>query len=425
MRFRLAYLTVSAFVWVYLPMPGLSSALAAPPDSFKWVTTVTSGKTWISGCKKVDALTGKAAATELKNCLDHLPTSLVWKKKDSTWSVTGCLEVDTELRRPIRETSTDRCAEALPVTAAWKDQLEKTCAEYTQEGYYFIRDVASARCSQYHRVLDVASQQPIIVQGAWLMGSVRLLIPEIMSLAPDSEVPSVVYSKYSAESIATSLVQRLRKMIDGRQEGSPFFNFFGASEITVAFNGRDFDRIHGGCFKNQHQTGSSSGIYDPNRRAMMEDAFIQAKLEAQYNPDPASVANDVRPKYSYLSLQESRPELSIASYSKRYGNVVALARDEVKVRSTFTPGDSLDTHGAGLHTFFLLDAPAQRTGGQYWEAQVWGPLCEKDVEAWLVNCPGIPPTDDVTLEKLKSSGIPVHSCIQNEYGFWEKGDPIG
>ncbi len=390
--------------------------------NFEWTEATTDGKTWISGCKKIETRSGNLiGATRLEECLGIFKTTFVWKKKDSTWSVTGCLEVDAEKRRPIREATIDQCLSVYPVTAAWQEKLETVCSEYTQEGYYFVRDVPNARCAEIHRVIDANSKQPQMVHRAWLGLSIGALIPEIMSLANAAVVPKEVYTKYPLEQVAISLVQRLRKLIDGKQEGTPYFNFLDHSEITIAFDSRNLEAIRSGCFKNQHQTGSSNGSYTPTGRADEEDRFIRAKLESTYSSDRSSVVHQIRPKYSFLSLQDYKSGMATMRYSAGYGNTFALIRDEVKLRSTFTPSDSLGSHGTTLKTFFLIDTPPKGSSDNYWETQIWGPLCEKDIEAWLIDCPGGGDTDDATIAKLKNTGIPVYTCEKNTFGFWKKG----
>ena len=40
----------------------------------------------------------------------------------------------------------------------------------------------------------------------------------------------------------------------------------------------------------------------------------------------------------------------------------------------------------------------------YFEAQVWGPLCMADVEYFLVGCPGMPLVSDAPFKSLKDLG---------------------
>ncbi len=257
-------------------------------------------------------------------------------------------------------------------------------------------------------------------------------VPEILSLPQDAVVPHAIYGKYSVDAIATALVQRLHRLVDGRTDGAPFFDFMGKTKITIAFDSKNLNSIMTGCFKNQHQTGTSRGMLAQATRASVEDHLLKLRLEDSYQSSPASIPNQIRPKYSYLSFQDFKAGMDSNTYLDRYGNTVALIKDEVKERSTFTPDDSLvvddGTEGNTVRTFFLLEKPPLGNEERYWEVQIWGTLCSQHVEAWLVNCPTSGTkklqTPASAIAELKATGIPVHQCEKNEFGFWKKGDEL-
>jgi hypothetical protein len=125
-----------------------------------------------------------------------------------------------------------------------------------------------------------------------------------------------------------------------------------------------------------------------------------------------------------------------------YGNVIAVFKDEVKNRTTFTPVDSLngnygldDRIGAGrvqAYTFkYRSNTPLPKTPDptddrlDYWEAQVWGKLSVRDVSYFLVSCPGDEAIADDAFESLKSTGVPIYQCeFVDDHSHFEKGNQI-
>lgn len=192
------------------------------------------------------------------------------------------------------------------------------------------------------------------------------------------------------------------------------FDFQKETRIVLQFSEKHIESISQKCFLNSHQTGNSQGVYTPEYRSQLEDEMIGSTLEPVYVHGLQNPVNKIRPKYAYLTFKKDAGELS-SKYDALYGNVFAVIKDEVKSRSTFTPGDSLamrrtQGHGKIAHTFSLKKNPGFKREGNYWEVQIWGKLCFSEVDKFLVNCPGMSKVSSQAFEKLKKTGVPVAEC---------------
>lgn len=133
-----------------------------------------------------------------------------------------------------------------------------------------------------------------------------------------------------------------------------------------------------GRFLSQHDTGDTSGEYDPEmRRDVEKQLFGTSKTEKR------------RPIYGYVD----HPGDSIADGNvETYGELKAVLKPSVRQRTTMTWGDSLD---ASTKPVALTDAAAGRfeeghtyLGGRrpgYIEAQYHGGLPTKDIEHLEIN----------------------------------------
>lgn len=85
-----------------------------------------------------------------------------------------------------------------------------------------------------------------------------------------------------------------------------------------------------GDLRNQFETGTSGGLYDPRLREIMEKDV----LGLDYNTRPAN-----RPVYGYVG--DAPSVLGDHAIARDYGNYSLVMHPQVKDRSTFSVGDSL------------------------------------------------------------------------------------
>lgn len=164
------------------------------------------------------------------------------------------------------------------------------------------------------------------------------------------------------------------------------------------------DIIQDGGFRNQHETGSSLGMYDPDGRAQAESRAFGIDRDA----DPEDF-----PIYGYLQPRGDPANDGVVAYdweSRRqettaegYGDVRFILHDNVKDDATFTVGDSLAPMNEGRiqpapvnePTIFASDdqmrvlvdkegkptSPSEITmSTTYWESQIHGGVTLADVK---------------------------------------------
>lgn len=165
---------------------------------------------------------------------------------------------------------------------------------------------------------------------------------------------------------------------------------------------------------NQHQTGASlqGGANNAKRRALLEDGVIS--VEKNYNASKKNPNHYVRPKMVILDPSGVRPDLKRMvkehgmNDGKQYGSLIAVLKDEVKERSTWSRGDSYGPAGTSSWNPPPIESLRKdvfdiRRPRSYFEAQVWGELDLRDIkEFWVAAA-----LNPQTLELLKSAGLPI------------------
>jgi hypothetical protein len=166
-----------------------------------------------------------------------------------------------------------------------------------------------------------------------------------------------------------------------------------------------------GRFKSQLETRTSGGMLDPAERASFEADFFGFR----------SADATKHPIYGYL-VKPGDPKLAwTASGSvNHYGDVDVVLKPHVKLRATWTDGDSLDRNMRGaVQTPSPVLAPSPATldrredlgiskpvvsagDYRYTEAQVWGGVSVDDIAE--VRFPGQAPPSVKRL--LKEKGVP-------------------
>jgi len=89
--------------------------------------------------------------------------------------------------------------------------------------------------------------------------------------------------------------------------------------------------LQGERLKSLFETGTSSGLVDPNRRALVENELFGI---------PKKDRHTVRPAYGYLHPDESGRVLGDEVWP--YGDIAVRFKSDILERTTFTGGDSLD-----------------------------------------------------------------------------------
>jgi SPP1 gp7 family putative phage head morphogenesis protein len=185
---------------------------------------------------------------------------------------------------------------------------------------------------------------------------------------------------------------------------------------------RNFEKVvkGDGRFKSQFETNKSAGLFDKDFRDNTERALFNA---------PKKMPPKERPIYGYLAnkdnIHRENPDLN------HYGGVVVRMKPEMRERSTWLLGDSLDLaktwrteNGVNIRLAngSPVNAPTRTSiaptkwgrldsakgdllqeGAQYAEAQMWGGVSLDDVEHVVFN-PKKPPSSEV-IELLKRKNI--------------------
>ncbi len=365
------------------------------------------GKKVVGCVEKSDLDKNYEEKLDFSFCLRGAPTHYEWRgdKKDT------CARLTADGIFLSNEEKSVCLKELPPEHAYWTDEKQDKCGSFTSDnellGEIPLRNCEGLRifCNQTTHVLE--STQKILIDG-----TLQHLIPEIMALKDNEIVPASVYKKYSSKLIGASIVARKHDSDESAANvADPVYDFRKDSKIQMAFNEAYIESIAKGCFLNQHQAGHTNGTNNHNMRANAEDIIAGVKLEAAYVDDPNSPADKVRPKYAGFGLTKKEPGFNdnLSSISG-YGNVVAVFKDSIKDRTTFSAEDSL---GYSAQTFTLdlrekgMNLQGQNSGS-YWEAQIWGELCMSDVDHFIVNCLG--GVSEAAIAQLKELKIPVYQC---------------
>lgn len=241
-----------------------------------------------------------------------------------------------------------------------------------------------------------------------------LLIPEIQNLPSGGEVPSSVYARYDSRTIGENIAYRIHKNYEEGKAPAPFavpIDIMNSTSITLRFHAALISAIFASGFLNQHQTGTSRGSLSPDWRANAETVLSDLRLEGGYNPTISSPVHHVRPKYSWMSIYSGASVGAKSMDASQYGEIIAVLKEEVKLRSTFTFTDSLSpakaenyagTKRRAMQSTFYGDSVAH-SSGYYLEAQIWGELDISDIAYFAV----LGGTSAGVINQLASSGLPI------------------
>lgn len=173
--------------------------------------------------------------------------------------------------------------------------------------------------------------------------------------------------------------------------------------------------VEAGRFKNQHETGTSGGMNDPQYRRDFEERHFNY---------PKGVPGDALPVYGYMASTRNSTTRGEASTRRQYGNAEVILKPGIKARTSLTHADSLGGHRDAVpyHDVVSGKADAERyTGGSpetsYTEAQYHGGVRLSDIERIDIHDAGyghdsasyIPSSPRGALQE---AGIPYRSMEQ-------------
>ncbi len=374
---------------------------------------------YVSGCQLFSAKDKKVIKSlPLSQCKNRYKTFTEITFDEANKKVAGCHLKEEAHKAVIEKLSLDDCT-INKGDYHWQGKSRDVCAEYIND-IYFLRSVSDSLCHNSHIIYENGQFQI----KAYYLSNGKLIegISDIINIKASQVIPASVFSKFDSIMIAQSINEKIyMEREKAYYTATPDYDFKADSNIIMAFDSKFFDSISKSGFLNQHRIGHSNGAYSPSRRAGLEDGFLNFKIESSYN-SIGRVAHDVRPKYSYFILTKPRTDMGYTQIYAQYGNVYAKFKNNIKNRSTFTPGDSLNINASGA-TIKTLNYRSDKIlvksssyAAYYWEAQIWGELLFKDVEYFLINCPHSSKVDTNFLNKMKATGIPVYQCYTKVSG---------
>lgn len=169
---------------------------------------------------------------------------------------------------------------------------------------------------------------------------------------------------------------------------------------------------------NLHQVGHSRGQHHKWWREQVEDISIGVHLPLK----PPEIGTALRPKYGFVNFLKPcgfsiNPDASRIGHDwLRYGEIVIVYKNDVKHRTTYTYGDSIELMSEKPGLIGIADAskprpichmiPPHRSERpiEYVEAQVWGPVDISDISEFRIpkDCPRS------LADTLRATRVPVN-----------------
>jgi hypothetical protein len=233
----------------------------------------------------------------------------------------------------------------------------------------------------------------------------------VAGLKKGQSVPPIWYKRYSTKVIAEALLDRHRSFATGSIDTK--------SKIVRFLQWKDFnEQINGGEFTTHFQKKLPERGLSKNERLLVEDGIFKAPLGV--SPQDLKL----RPKYGYM-IREGMSKL----HDSNYGPVVVVFKNNVKKRSTFMNGDSLNMYSVNRlqgidkekistltpHTFYedLNTVPPLHNQESYYEVQMFGEINLEDVEEiWFPEATEY--INEKTYRVLENSKLPIYNYTLNE-----------
>ncbi|MBX9685356.1 MAG: hypothetical protein K2X27_01565 [Candidatus Obscuribacterales bacterium] len=279
------------------------------------------------------------------------------------------------------------------------------------------------------------------------------LLPEFVNFPFDHKVLPPEYLKLikspqtDLRQVAASLLERKKQFIlrwqnpNEIEESGKFPKSLDELELVCLFPEKYLDSLLSQGQLNVHQVGHSRGLCQKEIRAHAEDFMIGIHLENPYNPKADSRVHQIRPKYGFLNFKTPCGIQVNPFRLVPYGQILIVYNDEVKLRSSYSFGDSLASYCEPYAQtqnpldplpLTLLKAPGAKDSAtcRYVEAQIWGPLDLSDIKEFR-----IPKDRKDLLEKLSSAGKAVFSYDREKMelsdlyvevceGGWQRGEAL-
>lgn len=238
---------------------------------------------------------------------------------------------------------------------------------------------------------------------------------EMLALPQGAEMPVELLKKYDSRTLARGVVDRVRQReYDPNAPEVGYYDFWKDSTIMMVFHERRAHDIGKNGFRN------NSEVTRQNHAIGYDLHDVHEAISGLTFPNiPESW--ELMPKYAYVQLDYSNPNVWRNRLDVIYGNVVAVFKDHIKDQATFTPGNSWVIR-EGAHSFayktatpfpephYELSYGVSASWGHHFETQIWGKLTLDDVDHFLVKCPRFGGISGEGMQGLYRLGKPIFLC---------------
>jgi len=211
------------------------------------------------------------------------------------------------------------------------------------------------------------------------------------------------------------------------------------SKVTVRVSPTVLDRIvEAGRMKNQFETGTSQGLYDPSQRRAAEGRLFNV---------PSRLPAQERPIYGYMESTRPGEDVNGPDY---YGSVRVILKDSVRARTTVTMRDSLTmdvgdrSYGKGKYLaravpvdhadWTMVQASSgavralaylthERKAGRQQDQDPWSTLTVYRFEAQVHGGVSLDDIERVVVPKTMTDGYPVVKALKKRGIKVDRYDP--
>jgi hypothetical protein len=273
-------------------------------------------------------------------------------------------------------------------------------------------------------------------------------LPFDRNIMPAEYVEAIKSPQSDLRKIAASLMERKRQFMErwenpGERSGADenFPGSFDDVEVVCLFPEEYLESLVKRGQLNVHQVGHSRGVCEQAIRAHAEDFFLGIHLENAYDAGKDCRLHFLRPKYGFLNFPKPCGIKSNPFRLLQYGQILIVYDDQVKLRTSYTYGDSLASYcepwAITMHPLDPVPLAGLKPPGphdnpycRFVEAQIWGPLDLSDIREFR-----IPTARRDLLQALSSTGKPVFSYDRDRMemvdayvdvcdGGWKRGEPL-
>lgn len=323
----------------------------------------------------------------------------------------------TDLNEEIRKNETLEDIDT-PICLSLKEGYDYFCARFPSEDSKCTQDTFA-----YHleSCVNPLSRSLLGNEKSSLNEEEQTLFNQIIHLEKDSNLDENLQNKYigiGKNNFAEALVAH-RTLMEWedfntykKNAETQSVDYWRDSEIQIAFKDKIIKLIAESGFKNNHETKTSNGCNSCG--------YARLKIESNLIGLNELKENSIYPKYAYFVPFLNKKGTRM--YVPRYGNIIGVAKNLVKRRSTYTRSDSLDyrksiNHENFINIFYNYN-PIKKSffSKDYMETQIFGSLQFSDLKYLLVNCFEYEQNfnSDRIEEIVKLTQIPVYICDQKK-----------